>query len=124
MPVNRNKAHAMWRGARQQCPACGKKSIFSHYLKVRETCQKCGLYLAGHQADDAPPYFTMFIVSLVIVPLALLVEREFAPPLYVQASALCLLAILLSLFFLPIVKGAIIGLQWALHLHGFDDHDR
>ena len=30
------------------------------------------------------------------------------------------LTVLLSLTVLPIVKGALVGLQWALAMHGFD----
>jgi hypothetical protein len=30
----------------------------------------------------------------------------------------------LCLALLPIIKGAIVGLQWALYMHGFDPHDR
>ena len=58
----RSRRAAMWRGARGQCPACGTKSLFAKYLKVRDICPSCGLHLGGHQADDAPPYFTIFIV--------------------------------------------------------------
>jgi uncharacterized protein (DUF983 family) len=31
------------------------------------------------------------------------------------------LALILSLWFLPIVKGGLIGHQWALRMHGFED---
>jgi uncharacterized protein (DUF983 family) len=31
------------------------------------------------------------------------------------------LTVLLSLALLPVVKGAIVGLQWALKMHGFED---
>lgn len=116
----RSKGSAMWRGARGKCPECGEGSLFAKYLKVRETCPSCGLHLGGHQADDAPPYFTIFIVGHIIVPVALLVERAYAPPLYVHALLFCILATLVSLISLPMVKGAVVGLQWALRLHGFD----
>ena len=100
----RLKGPAMWRGARGQCPACGEKTMFAKYLKVSETCGSCKLNLGGHQADDAPPYFTIFIVGHIIVPDALIFG---------------ILSIVVSLISLPIVKGAVVGLQWALELHGF-----
>lgn len=115
----RRKGPAMWRGARGQCPACGEKTMFAKYLKVSETCGSCKLNLGGHQADDAPPYFTIFIVGHIIVPVALIVERAYMPPLYVHALIFGILSIVVSLISLPIVKGAVVGLQWALELHGF-----
>jgi uncharacterized protein (DUF983 family) len=115
----RSRRTAMWRGLRGQCPQCGTKTLFRKYLKISDTCNACGLALSGHQADDAPPYFTIFIVSHVIVPVALIVERSYTPPLYVHAIMFCLLAIIVSLISLPLVKGAVVGLQWALRMHGF-----
>ena len=115
----RSRRTAMWRGLCGQCPQCGTKTLFRKYLKISDTCSACGLALSGHQADDAPPYFTIFIVGHVIVPVALIVERSYTPPLYVHAIMFCLLAIIVSLISLPLVKGAVVGLQWALRMHGF-----
>ena len=115
----RSRRTAMWRGMRGKCPQCGAKTLFRKYLKISDTCSSCGLALSGHQADDAPPYFTIFIVGHIIVPVALIVERSYTPPLYVHALVFCLLAVLVSLISLPMVKGAVVGLQWALRMHGF-----
>jgi len=46
-------------------------------------------------------------------------KRLYTPPLYVHAVLFCLLAVLVSLISLPMVKGAVVGLQWALRMHGF-----
>ena len=62
---------------------------------------------------------SIFIVGHVIVPVALIVERSYTPPLYVHAILFCLLAIVVSMITLPLVKGAVVGLQWALRMHGF-----
>ena len=115
----RKKSGAIWRGMKGQCPACGSKTLWRKYLKVQDDCAACGLHLGGHQADDAPPYFTIFIVGPVIVPIALIVERLYTPPLYIHALLFTVLAVLVSLISLPIVKGGVVGLQWALRLHGF-----
>jgi len=118
----RSRRAAIWRGLRGQCPQCGEKTLFRQYLKISNICNACGLNLSGHQADDAPPYFTIFIVGHIIVPVALIVERLYTPPLYVHALLFCVLAILVSLISLPMVKGAVVGLQWALRMHGFADN--
>ena len=116
---HRKKSGAIWRGMQGRCPECGEKTLWRKYLKVQDDCASCGLHLGGHQADDAPPYFTIFIVGHVIVPIALIVERLYTPPLYIHALLFTVLAVLVSLISLPIVKGGVVGLQWALRLHGF-----
>jgi uncharacterized protein (DUF983 family) len=73
-----------------------------------------------HQrADDAPPYVTIMIVGHIIVPGLVMMERNLAPPTWVQMSVWLPLTLALSLSLLPLVKGAIVGLQWSLRMHGF-----
>ncbi|MDC3401848.1 DUF983 domain-containing protein [Alphaproteobacteria bacterium] len=118
---------AIWRGLKMRCPECGEGHIYRQYLKIRDDCPKCGLHLAGHEADDAPPYFTIFIVGHILVPTALIVERLYMPPLWVHAAIFSVLSMTTALLTLPLVKGGIVGLQWALRLHGFeqasDEHE-
>ena len=121
--AERKKSSAIWRGMKGQCPACGAKTMWRQYLKVQDDCAACGLHLGGHQADDAPPYFTIFIVGHIIVPVALIVEKLYTPPLYIHALLFSVLAVLVSMISLPIVKGGVVGLQWALRLHGFAPED-
>lgn len=110
---------SMVRGFRQRCPSCGKGKVFHAFLKVNDHCPSCGEELHHHRADDAPPYFTIFIVGHIIIPLAAMVERNYAPDMVWQAVAWSLATILMSLWFLPRIKGSLIGLQWANYMHGF-----
>jgi len=48
-----------------------------------------------------------------------MMERSFAPPTWVQMSVWLPMSLLLTLSLLPLVKGAIVGLQWSLRMHGF-----
>ena len=121
--AKRSKRQAMWRGSLGKCPACGGGKLFVRYLKVANKCGVCGLELTGHQADDAPPYFTIFIVGHIIVPVALIVERTYQPPLIVHAVLFSVLSVIVTLISLPMVKGAVVGLQWAMRMHGFADTD-
>jgi uncharacterized protein (DUF983 family) len=115
---------ALWRGFRMKCPACGKGAIFNAYLKVNDRCPACGEELHHHRADDAPPYFTMLIVGHIVVASVLAVEVAFAPPMWMQMIAWPVLAIALCLLLLPAIKGALVALQWALRMHGFDAASR
>jgi uncharacterized protein (DUF983 family) len=112
---------AMWAGFRQRCPSCGTGRLFGRYLKVNDACPACGEALHHHRADDAPPYFTILIVGHVVVGAILPVERAFAPPLWLHAVLWLPLTLVMSLWLLPRIKGAIVGLQWAFYMHGFEE---
>lgn len=110
---------SIYTAMRGKCPACDRGSLFTSYLKVHDQCVSCGEELHHHRADDAPPYFTIFIVGHIIVGGVLLFERFFAPETWVHLTIWIPLTVILSLWLLPIVKGGLIGLQWALRMHGF-----
>lgn len=122
-PASTSTGRSVWRsmlrGFRGRCPRCGNGKLFSAYLKVSQDCVSCNQALHHHRADDAPPYFTMFIVGHILVPLVFWVERSWKPDLSVHAALWLPLSILLTLWLLPMVKGAIVGLQWAVGMHGF-----
>jgi uncharacterized protein (DUF983 family) len=110
---------AMWTGAKGRCPACRKGKLYRGYLKVADQCPSCRTELHHQRADDAPPYFTMFIVGHIVIGGLLFVEKKFAPDTMTQLLIWLPLTCILSLALLPIIKGALIGQQWALRLHGF-----
>ncbi len=115
----RSWRRAFGRGFAGRCPQCGRGALFAGYVKTRETCAVCGLDLAGHRADDAPPYITMMIIGHVVIPLALAHKQLFDPPLFVQFAVWTPAIVLATGALLPPVKGALIGLQWANRMHGF-----
>lgn len=116
----RDIMQSMLRGFLCRCPSCGKGAMFNRYLKVTPECAACGEELHHHRADDAPPYFTVFILGHIIVPLMLAVEVAFVPALWVHMALWIPLTVLGTLAMLPLIKGALVGLQWALYMHGFD----
>ncbi len=111
---------SMLRGAKLACPSCGRGGMYRRYLKVADQCPSCGEELHHHRADDAPSYFTIVIVGHVVVSLLLAVEMAYRPPLWLHAALWLPLTVLLALLLLPSIKGALVGLQWALLMHGFD----
>jgi uncharacterized protein (DUF983 family) len=112
---------AIKRGLRGRCPACGEGRLLHHYLKVNDTCPACGEELHHQRADDFPPYITIFVVGHVLGA-ALFALDDFYPdlPMAFHLAVWPILCILLSLWLLPIFKGALIGYQWALRMHGFE----
>lgn len=105
---------AMARGAAGRCPACGESRLFAGFLRVSADCPHCHAPLGEVSADDAPPYFTIFIVAHVVIGLMVLVEQLRAPPLWVYAATFLPFTLALTLALMRPVKGATVGLM--LHL--------
>ena len=110
---------AMRRGFAHRCPACGTGNIFQSFLKVAGTCPSCGEDLHHHRADDAPPYFTILIVGHIIGAGILMLEQAYAPETWVHYAIWMPLLLAMTFWLLPRIKGALVGLQWALRMHGF-----
>jgi uncharacterized protein (DUF983 family) len=112
---------AMKRGFRGRCPRCGEGKLFRAFLKVADACDKCGQDFSHHRADDLPAYLVIVIVGHIVVPLALYVETNYSPPVALQLAVYLPLTLFASLALLQPVKGSVVGLQWALRMHGFDE---
>lgn len=115
----RSLADAMRRGGNGKCPACAKGALYARYLEIVHRCPECAAELYHHRADDAPPYFTILIVGHLIVAGVMMVENYFHPNYWVHILMWFPLTIGLSLWLLPRIKGALVGFQWALRMHGF-----
>jgi len=115
---DRPLGEAIRRGLRGRCPACGRGRLFRSYLKIVPSCSICGEDLTHARADDAPAYLTLLVVCHVVGAGVLLSDNGWLPPLL---SALFWLAVTMvsSLLILPRMKGAVVGQQWALCMHGF-----
>lgn len=118
-PEPRPSRPAMWRGWCRRCPACGAGPLMESFLKVRPQCPACGQVLSHHRADDGPAYLTVLIVGHVIAPALLIAFLMWRPDPLILASVSSIACVALSLYLLPRIKGAIVGLQWAQRMHGF-----
>jgi uncharacterized protein (DUF983 family) len=96
--------------------------LFSAFLKVGTNCSVCGLDFTPHRADDLPAYLVIIIVGHIVVPTVLWIETDYAPPIWLQLSIYLPFTLIASLVLLQPVKGAVVALQWALRMHGFDDN--
>ena len=102
------------RGVMGRCPNCGKGPLLRAYLKVVSTCPACGHDNGQYPADDAPPYFTILLVGHLVVAPALCLSFIWTwPAAYVLAVTLPTI-LAATLLLLPRVKGAVIGVQWAI----------
>lgn len=110
---------AMLRGWRGKCPCCGSGPLFKGYLKVAAACPVCREDLTPQRADDGPAYLTILIVGHIMAPLLLIVFEAFRPDPLTLFTIFAVGCVALSLYLLPRLKGAIVGLQWARRMHGF-----
>ena len=116
---DRHAKPAVMRGLRQRCSRCGEGRLFSRYLKVVDTSPACEEELFHHRADDGPAYLTILIVAHVLGFVIHYMWVQFRPEPMVMASTLTVVAVALSLYLLPRMKGMIVGIQWARRMHGF-----
>ncbi len=115
--------NAMARGMRGRCPNCGEGKLFRAFLKVDDCCAKCGQDFTHHRADDLPAYLVIIVVGHIIVPIALWIETNYSPAIALQLAIYLPVTLIASLILLQPVKGAVVGLQWAFRMHGFDEDD-
>ena len=109
---------SLTRGLRRRCPRCGLGKMFSGYLSVRHDCESCGMEFEPLRSDDAPPYFTLFIVGHVMVSLYVAAWRFLDVPLWAQAAFWCGLTAALSLVLLPFVKGGVMAVIFSTKAKG------
>lgn len=116
---------AVWRGLRGCCPRCGEGPLYRSFVKTVDDCEACGEHIGHHRADDFPAYLVVFIVGHIIVGAFMGVEAVTDMPLWQHLAIWLPLTVVICLALLRPIKGAIVGLQWALYMHGFGgDEDR
>ena len=109
----RSLAVGMKRGARMRCPNCGEGHLYRKYLKV-QVCEACGNDNTKYPADDAPPYFTILIVGHLVVAPLLFLPWIWQGNIWAVLGTVMPALLILTLAFLPVVKGAVVGLHWAM----------
>lgn len=114
---------AMRRGFVGRCPACGEGRLFASFLKTAPQCERCGTAFHHHRADDLPAYLVIFVVGHVVVAGFMGVERAMPLALWQHLAIWGSITVFGSLALLQPFKGAVVGLQWAFHMHGFDDEE-
>jgi uncharacterized protein (DUF983 family) len=94
--------------------------MFRAYLRVAPRCPVCHEDLSPQRADDAPAYLTLLVVCHVIGA-GVLFSDDILPKAPLILAILFWLAAtaLMSILILPRMKGAVVGYQWALRMHGF-----
>ena len=115
----RDTSRAVKRGLLCRCPKCGEGKLFRAYLKPVDACSVCGEEMFHHRADDFPPYLAIFIVGHIVVGGFMATDTWLILESWQHLMIWIPITIILSLAILQPLKGAVIGLQWGLRMHGF-----
>lgn len=114
---------SMLRGFAGKCPQCGDGSIFDGFLKVAANCPSCGEDLHHHRADDLPAYLNIFVVGHVVIGFMMIVMTWKLMGMWTTTIVTMLLCVIAAFALMRPLKGMVVGLQWALRMHGFGGHD-
>lgn len=95
-----------------RCPRCGQGRLFSGLLSVRPSCTSCGLDHSFADSGDGPAVFVILIIGFVIVGLALWMEVNYSPPIWLHLMLWIPAAVALCLWLLRVLKSVLIALQY------------
>ena len=118
-PAERPMMQALGRGFLCRGPHCGKGRLFANFLKVADNCDVCGEEYHHHRADDLPAYLVIFVVGHLVVGAFMGAERLFDLSTWQHLAIWAPLTLIACVGLLQPTKGAVVGLQWALRMHGF-----
>ena len=99
-------------GLRGRCPRCGEGALIEGLLGVKPRCAVCGLDNSFADAGDGPAVFVILIIGFIVVGLALWLEVNYSPALWVHFLLWFPLTTVLSLTLLRALKGLMIALQY------------
>jgi len=95
-----------------KCPRCGQGHIFEGFLKMRKSCEVCGLDYSFADPADGPAFFVICFGCVPGVIVALMIEIIFQAPFWVHLFTT--LPFLLVTCILPLrpLKGWLVASQF------------
>lgn len=112
------------RGLACRCPNCGDGRIFNGFLAVKPACESCGEDLSHQRADDLPAYLNIFVVGHVVVGAMMVLMTWNFFSMWTTMAITIFVCVAAALLMMRPLKGMVVGIQWALRMHGFGgDHD-
>ena len=114
---------AIRRGLVGTCPACGTGRLFKSYLKSVDHCSVCNEHIDHHRADDMPAYLVILLVGHIVVGGFMMTDLVWPMSNWAHLAIWAPMTIILSLLLIQPIKGAVIGLQWAMRMHGFGGNE-
>ena len=111
-PENQSVLKMILKSVCNRCPRCGEGKLFKSYLKQVDQCDVCHEPWGLIQADDGPPWLTVFVVLHLIAPIMLIAARYDEVPYEYLILGVGALALVLCYLILPRAKGTFIAIIW------------
>ncbi len=99
-------------GLEARCPRCGAGALFRRGLTLREKCERCGLSYAFADSGDGPAVFAIFILGVLVLGGALVVEFKLHAPVWLHVVLWGIMTPVLAFFLLRVLKATLIALQY------------
>ena len=99
------------------CPSCGARTMFEGLVQFAPKCGACGLDYEGFNVGDGPAAFLTLIIGTIVVILALVVEFQLTPPLWVHALLWIPVTAGMTIISLRMAKGALLTLEYQRNAH-------
>lgn len=122
-PQERPVGRAIKRGMLNTCPACGSGKLFRGFLKTVDQCAACGERMDHHRADDLPPYIVITIVGHLVLAGYMMTDLVTSLSSWGHLAIWVPITVISAVALMQPVKGGVVGLQWALRMHGFSGKD-
>ncbi len=106
-----------------KCPRCGRGSLFTGLLGVRERCSHCDLDLSPHDTGDGATVFVILILGAIAVGLAIWLETALEPPIWVHLVVWTPVISIMSIVLLRPFKGILIGMHYKNLRHKYEHRD-
>lgn len=94
------------------CPRCGNGRLFDGLTKPKTQCSSCGLDYSFIDAGDGPAIFVILLVDFLVVGLAIWVEINYQPSIWLHLLVFAPLAVALSLWLMRTLKAWMIAMQY------------
>jgi uncharacterized protein (DUF983 family) len=94
------------------CPRCGNGRLFDGFLKLRPSCESCGLDYSFADSGDGPAVFVILAAGALILTLVLLTEINYEPPMWVHMAIFLPLTCIVCLGLLRPLKALMIHQQF------------
>ena len=117
--AERSLGRAVRRGLCSRCPNCGRGRLFRAFLKPVDACAVCSEEIFHHRADDLPPYLVILVLGHVVVGGYMIMDTLHHLPMVATLAIWAPITVITALAIIQPIKGGVIGLQWALRMHGF-----
>ena len=91
--------------------------MFDGPVQFAPKCGACGLDYEAFNVGDGPAAFLTLIIGTIVVILALVVEFQFAPPLWVHALLWVPATAGMTILLLRVAKGALLTSEYQRNAH-------